>query len=347
MRLFLAPLLVVAACGGSSSGLPGDDAAGDDDQAGDAGAGTHDAGASDAPPGSDASNSSDAGDTPISTCANGAWCIEQAPGGVTQDLQGVFAPDANHVFAVGNGGVILLRTNGAWQKMTSGTTEDFRAVWAASATDAWAVGHNGAIQHWNGSSWTAAAGVVANIANSAVWGSGPNDVWVTGTATIQHWNGTAWAHSGLGATPVDIDGSASNDVWMGGENSGIVHYTAAWTGASQPANSTMVPTGVGSTIFSTEAITSTDVWVCGAVCSHWNGMTWTTANTNLISFAQLYGTATDHIFGVSQDDIGFWNGATWSFTTPTGLVSSLRSVNGVGPHTWAVGSGPAIVYHHD
>ncbi|CAN5906612.1 hypothetical protein BH11MYX2_BH11MYX2_29930 [soil metagenome] len=345
MRSLLASLLFLAACGGSNSGQgTGDDVSGDDVQGTDAGG---DAPTSDAGGATDAANGSDGGETPISDCPAGTWCIEAVPQGVTQDLQSVSAADANHVFAVGNGGVILLRTSGAWTKMTSGTTEDFRGVWAASATDAWAVGHNSVIRHWNGTAWSSVTGVVTGIDNSAVWGSGPNDVWVTGTATIQHWDGTTWTHSNLSATPIDIDGSATSDIWMGGENTGVIHYTAAWTGATQPAHSTQVVTGVGATVFSAEAITPTDAWMCGAGCSHWNGTTWTTANTNLISFASMYGSATDRVFGVSQDDIGFWNGTSWTFTTPTGLSSNLRSVNGIGPHTWTVGSSAAIVYHRD
>ncbi|HEY4178974.1 MAG TPA: hypothetical protein VGM90_19140 [Kofleriaceae bacterium] len=344
MRSLLGTLLLVAACGGSSSGQPGDDVVGGDDvqgqDAGDDGGGP----GIDAGDGSDAGPGSDAGEVVISNCAAGTWCTEAAPAGVTAELRGVYAADANHVFAVGKGGVILLRTDAAWTSMTSGTTKDLNGVWAASATDAWAVGAGGTVLHWNGTSWSASAGVVASTTNTAIWGSSTTDVWVSCTAQMQHWNGTTWSTGNLSATPNDLDGSSSTDVWSGGDNTGVLHYAAGWTGSSPAATA---PSGVGANVYSIEAMAANDVWACGAGCAHWNGTAWTTANTNLISFAQMYGTATDRVFGVSQNDIGFWNGTSWSVTTPTGLTASLRSVTGAGPHTWTVGTGAAILYHHD
>ena len=310
-RILLLALLAVG-CGSTSGSSSGDDASVDQG-------------------GNDSSV-----DPPISECPSGTWCLETLPDGVTGLLAAVHAPDANHVFAVGDGGMILLRTNGAWKQMTSNTTANLRGVWAASATEAWAAGENGTIVHLRDGTWTAQSGVVANISNNGVWGSSASDVHVVGTARIQRWNGTAWSSISSAGTPTDITGTGANNVYVTGEGSKVRRYTSSW------AYDNAAPT----TNFSIEAISATDVWACNASCVHWDGTNWNTVDTGLVAFAAMYASSGTRVFGVSQNDIGLWNGTSWVFTTPTGLTANLYGVTGVGPHVWAVGTG-AVAYRRD
>src|SRR5437764_14092470 len=65
----------------------------------------------------------------VTACPTGQWCSEAAP--VTLSLRAVWAVTADDVFAVGDGGTILHRSNDAWTVMSSGTTSRLRGVWGS------------------------------------------------------------------------------------------------------------------------------------------------------------------------------------------------------------------------
>src|SRR5215831_3489797 len=101
----------------------------------------------------------------VSVCPTGQWCSEGISGGPA--LHGVWAASADDVFAVGNSGTILRRTNDAWNQMTSGTTADLRGVWGTSSSDVWAGGLGGALLHFNGTAWSTVSGATSDI--DSVW----------------------------------------------------------------------------------------------------------------------------------------------------------------------------------
>jgi photosystem II stability/assembly factor-like uncharacterized protein len=73
--------------------------------------------------------------------------------GITDDLYGVNALDATHVWAVGDASKILFYDGVSWDEQTSGVAADLYGVSAFDTTHAWAVGEYGTIRFY-GAPWT-------------------------------------------------------------------------------------------------------------------------------------------------------------------------------------------------
>ncbi len=321
--------LVLAACGGDpSAGIDaGDDASG----------GGEDGGVADGME----------GDGPdVSTCPAGTWCVETPPDGVTGLIHAVDAADANDVFAVGDGGTILRRQNGAWTKMTSNTTENLRAVWVHSSTNVWAVGQNGTVVRWDGSTWTVDTNA-PDLSYAGVWGAAPDDVWMIGSATAVHYTGAAsYAQNVITGAPVSISGVAANDIWVASESGKLSHYTGSWQVCTGAAACAVTPTS----FFAVGARAANDVWAAlpGMGTLRWDGTAWTPHATGTTLFASIHAPGENNAWGVGGSKVGHWDGTSWTISTPVaGFGDSLFGVTGVGPHTWAVGQDAAILYHRD
>jgi hypothetical protein len=85
----------------------------------------------------------------LSSCGNGddapqpgvfTWSVQRQPEGV-DELWGVSALDATHVWAVGHGGTILFYDGTSWTTQASGTAELLYGVTAPDANHVWTVGH--------------------------------------------------------------------------------------------------------------------------------------------------------------------------------------------------------------
>lgn len=316
------------------------------------GAGT-DGGGDDAPPG-DGGNGDGALDDGmetdgpvISTCPAGSWCVETPPASVTVLLHAIDAADANDVFAVGDGGTIIRRQNGAWTKMTSNTTMNLRGIWVQSSTDAWAAGQDGTVLHWNGTDWSLVTGGPATVDYAAIWGSAANDVWFVGTSTAVHWNGSALSSgSFITGAPVSISGSAANNVWIAAESGRLSRYTTSWMLQNPMVNGS----SAGTSYFAVAARAANDVWASlpGTGTIRWNGSSWAAHATDTTLFASIHAPAANNAWGVGGTKVGHWDGSAWTISSPVAsFTSSLYGVTGSGPHTWAVGQNAAILYHRD
>lgn len=118
-------------------------------------------------------------------------------------------------FAVGNGVILELRSDGGIQELDAGVA--LESVWAAADTDVWAVGGTTRL-HFDGERWTAAS--PSPVPVHAVWGSGPQDVWFVGDqGTVLRFDGagTQALSSGTTATLTAVSGSGPDDVWIGGD----------------------------------------------------------------------------------------------------------------------------------
>ena len=165
----------------------------------------------------------------IST-GDGTW-VWQNPLPQGNTLNAVWGADANHVWAVGNGGAILHWNGAAWAAQNSGTTSSLQGIWGSDAANIWAVGGSngtgdGTILKWDGSTWqpqnTGAAGWLYGV-----WGLDANHVWAVGErGTILMWDGTTWTAQRSG-TPEELRGiwaADANNVWAAGVN------TDTWNG---------------------------------------------------------------------------------------------------------------------
>lgn len=90
--------------------------------------------------------------------------------------------DAQHVVAVGDGGVLLRKSQGDWQQeMPTGTARRLQAVWGRTNTDVFAAGAGGTLVHHDGRSWEQVATSV-KVGLRAITDNGQGGVFVVGAA---------------------------------------------------------------------------------------------------------------------------------------------------------------------
>jgi len=122
---------------------------------------------------------------------------------------------------------------------------------------------------------------------SGIWGSSPNDVWVVGDAAtyvnkVWHYDGTKWKNYLLDqfATPIQIHGISSNEVWMVTTISDIWKYD----GSKWSKNTTIVPDGYQRILFEDIYGYRNNIYAVGiaeksdgdytGIIVHYNGTKW-------------------------------------------------------------------------
>lgn len=156
-------------------------------------------------------------------CGADNWCW-QNPLPQINDLKAVGGSDVDHIWAVGESGMILMRDRGTYSMQRSGTTKDLYAIWAADASNAWAVGAAGTILKWNGLSWSAQpSGTTLTL--GGVWGTDTNNIWAVGAGgMILKWNGSMWTPQASSTTEslASISGFDTKSAWAVGAQGVIV-----------------------------------------------------------------------------------------------------------------------------
>lgn len=276
----------------------------------------------------------------VTVCPAGTWCVETSPAASSTQLHAVWAASADVVFAVGDAGVILRRTNDSWTAMASGTRMNLRAIWGVSSSDVWVGGAAGTVLHFDGTAWSPVAGLTTDV--NAIWAAGARDIWFVGQGTVAHWDGTGFSTTslGVGGSLLAVSGTGPGDVWVTGESANVRHFTGAWSTQT---------TGIGATMFAVLAISSNDVWVSasgsGREAAHWNGTKWTVVSTSRGVFNFMSALDSNDIWGVGLvRRIGHWDGTAWTVEQPLGTVGSLWGVTTVPGHAWLVGDDNLIAH---
>jgi photosystem II stability/assembly factor-like uncharacterized protein len=183
-----------------------------------------------------------------------AWTTQDAPNNATENLNGVWAANANTVIAVGDNGQTLrtLNSGTAWNNFdsfTSATTIDLQSVWGSAGNSIWIVGTSGTVRFWNGTIWGAqTSGLPAGRTLFSISGANATNVWSAGSnGEIIRFNGTTWSNPNSDTTQ-DLNGihvvDTSNVIAVGARKS----YTR-WNGTTWSATQSPVP-----------GRTFTDVW---------------------------------------------------------------------------------------
>lgn len=275
----------------------------------------------------------------VTACPAGTWCLETSPAPSTTLLHAVWAINPNDVFAVGDSGTILRRTNDVWSAMPSGTTNNLLAVWGTSSSDVWASGAMRTLLHFDGTQWSPVDGATTDL--NAIWGSSASDVWFVGQGSVLHSSGGS--PSGVmsfGGTLLSVFGTSPSDVWVTGERVGVHHFDgSAWSSPS---------TGLGSSLLSVLAIAPGDVWVSAVVqgkeTAHWDGARWTIVASRAF-FNGMSAVGPSDVWGVGLNrKIGHWNGTAWTVEQPFGTSGTLWSVTTVPGHAWLVGDNNLIAH---
>ena len=196
---------------------------------------------------------------------------------------------------------------------------NFGGVWGSGNDDVWVVGDVGTIRHWNGSSWSS---VESNTLASliAVWGDGPDHTRVVvghteGAGKLLLCGNSDCLAGKIGLVPKlnCVWGSGPDDVWAGGDDGTMIHFSGVAF--------TMVATASTASIRGLWGSGPNDVWAVGDAntIQHWDGTAW-----SLVVGGQLFpelngiwGIGPDEIWAVGDGGYGGalarWDGQTWSY----------------------------------
>lgn len=179
------------------------------------------------------------------------------------ELDGVFGSDQAHAFVVGKT-VWLEHEDGEWREHRDRPPAS--GVWGASSDDVWVAGSAG-LHHWDGSRWTPVEST-ADQTMFAVWGAGREDVWAVGAqGRLLHYDGRAWSEQGAPTAQnlLAVWGSGADDVWAVGQHGTILHYDgSAWRWRDS---------GTDHLLHAVWGSSASDVWVIGhgGVILHYAG----------------------------------------------------------------------------
>jgi hypothetical protein len=174
-------------------------------------------------------------------CNDAGWCWEN-PLPVGPTLNAIFGLDAARIWAVGDKGRIQRWDGSAWKPETSGTEAPLHGVWAADATHTFAVG-DGVILRGDGSSWSLDSppakddwSGISGANPKAAWVVGKR-------GTILRWDGQAWSVERSAAEREGLLAVSSideNNAWAVGE-AGLLRRTAAgWRKERSPSKNTLL-----------------------------------------------------------------------------------------------------------
>jgi len=274
-----------------------------------------------------------------------AWEIKY--NGEAIELKGIWAADANNIWAVGNGGAILYSDDGGdnWTPQTSNTTVMLRGIWGTDANNIWAVGNEKTILYTDdggATDWQPINYEAGDINYNGIYGTtNPTDVWVVGGdgqspnySIIEHYEiSEGWKNVYLddSVNPRDLFGVwavDANNVWVVGRDGAILFSDdIGGTWVEQDSNTNFV-------LYSISGITKDDIWTVGANTIRYTrdggGTTWETPayflSGNIYSVAAYseYG-ETRALLGATSGRAAYFNGSVWSENL-TGSGANIRGI---------------------
>lgn len=189
-------------------------------------------------------------------------------------LYSISAADAEHVWAVGNGGEIDALENGTWKHSFVTKPNDFLlSVSALDPLHVWVVGqeesrdkqsHYAAIWFFDGTSWRQqAAGKFKGVLLNSVYALGSRHVWAVGKGgTILFFDGSAWTRqkSGTNVELKSVSAVNPSQVWAAGIDetggkSALLYYDGTSWKERDPGN--------GLSFGTLSAIDASQVWAIG------------------------------------------------------------------------------------
>jgi hypothetical protein len=240
------------------------------------------------------------------------WATQFSP--TAADLNDIWGASGTQLFAVGEGGTVLVTSNGgaSWTSMASGTANDLNGVWGTADNDILAVGEGGTILHYDG---------VDDNADGSLWDS---------------------MDSGTSAALNDIWGSASdNVVYAAGGGGTILQYKEGdWSA---------VENGVAQNLNGVWGSSSSDVYAVGAggTILHYDGTTWEPMTSiTTLGLNDVWGNSPSDVFFVGDGGtIVRYQGGSWSsMTIDTGITPDIMGIWGTASNNiFAVGRQGAII----
>ena len=250
------------------------------------------------------------------------------------ELRAIHGSSAKSVWAVGDKGLVLWRSDEGWMRLRAFTAASLRGVYA-DGTNVYVVGEDGAYRS-NFDDFTRIA-LPAQVALGAVGGSGPDDVWITGAggATF-HFDGKGWSAIPTRTTLLlsSLAVVSPTDVWACGEGREAIHWDGkSWTTHQLPEAVSGIAVGERGAVFVSGG---QQIW-------QWNGQKWLLSMKDAGTLTGLVRTGTGELLAFGEGHLLHeYNGVGWRRRElpPAG---ALRAGFSIGGTTWLVGSGAAIL----
>ncbi len=293
---------------------------------------------------------------PSSYAQNDGWTwLNPLPQG--NALRALWGTAPNHIYAVGEQGVVMHYDGSSWQILANVPGKNaLLGVWGAGPNDIFAVGVN-ALWHYDGASWEAMnppAGMASFRMRSA-WGTSGHNVYAAGylsdrgRGAIFRFDGVRW--SSVATTSRELRGlwgSGPDDIYAVGDSSHILHYDGtSWKDINQISGADLVDVwGSG----------PNDVYVvgrssatAGGVVFHYDGDAWKQVFLPSSPVVSIWGFASDDIYILDDfSTVYHFDGSSWQeIGVATRRTDRLYDIWGVSPNDlFAVGR-DGVVAHFD
>ena len=294
---------------------------------------------------------------PDTTNPNSDWVeVMTAP----DVLNGVWGLDANNVYAVGKGGVILFWDGSKWGAMTNPNNDSLHGLWGNS-TKIWAVGDGGSI-NWDGSAWSQADSSDSYSFKSIMGGTSylyaPGDSYYLryrSMTSTGYWSSVSLSGVTSGAALAGVWVFSDNEVYAVGEDATVIKCTSGCANySSSNWSKETLPSGLTSHLNAIWANSNTDIWAVGndGAIVHYDGTSWTKMTTGSSTyFHGVWASGPKDVWAVGNplfnpdEAIFHYDGTSWkkAVAPKPGLV-----LNGVwgssATDVWAVGKTSILRY---
>ncbi|MGM0577237.1 MAG: IPT/TIG domain-containing protein [Myxococcota bacterium] len=245
--------------------------------------------------------------------------------GISQNVNDLFALDAETIFGVGTDGLLIRSVGQAWAAQDNPLKDHFEGVHAVSAGDALAVGQNGAVVHWDGLAWTPEETPTTSHLRD-VWMADADEAFAVGSYVVLHREDGAWTQmsGNTNKNLRDVWGFAADDVWAVGNYGNVIH----WDGASWST----VQTGTTQNFRGVWGPSPDDVFVVGEAGTvlRWDGEALSPMEVDTTeTLNAVWGTGPDDVYAVGDRGMLFrWDGAQWMDESPPGETNDFLAVAG-------------------
>lgn len=274
-------------------------------------------------------------------------------------IYGVFCLNNVNLWVCGRENGVITRAKIAYYNGLSWTdqspivvgTDTFISVWGFGASDVWSCTTN-ELYYYNGLSWVLHTGPIIgpNEEMVEIWGISSSDLYILGKDTVL-FTGILWHYDGLSwsvvttptfATPYDIRGFSSNNIWIQTINSQLHYDGISWkqyVSPTQVVNNTIE--SYISTLGPNQLVASTsygvihyDQFVDGLQTTSYTSVT-----DPMEGFLCIDGLNSNYVFAAGRLGlVYYYNGTSWQVIQSPSMTANIFGVHVVAINNiWFVG----------
>jgi hypothetical protein len=240
-------------------------------------------------------------------------------------LRAIRSCGGDEAFAVGDGGVILVRTGTHWNSASLVPPANLSSAWLDPSGEIFAVGSNLALRY-DGTSWTTLSVLGASEPDLRdVWGAAPDDVYAVGNGVFR-FDGTAWSKVLSEGFTTGVWGSDEQNVYVvSGLN--CFHFDGfTWTDIPIAGQALLMTDVWGSS--------ADDVFIVGSFgnISRFDGTSWQPMSSGVQeSLGSVWGSGPTDVWAVGESSVVHFDGTGWQ-VDPVASGFEALGVFGTGPN---------------